>query len=213
MDTVRQIRFVIPSFFLYASVLLGILIANYSAADSFTNLSVEDVFALGGALVAATLPLGFLIGAFSVIFLRIVFWLFTNKSYEFFLSKDEWNLLWPKIKTIKPFDYSLTLYAGVTFEHELLSPAIHDWITRRWNAFYVSVNSCTALMLAHFVGYLVGIPQTFKWYSFTAFLIVLFGVHATVAWSHAMNMIAFQSTRIKTEDKNEEDVSEQKVAL
>lgn len=197
MDQVRQIRFIIAPFFFLGNLLLGAWLGNLFSIEVVAKWQPQTVVAIGGVLVAALLPLGFLIGGISVLFLRTVFCVISKGHYEVSLSDDTWQRIWPALKANVQRTRSNELYSGVTFDHEILHDGIHDWLVRRWNAFNISVNSCTAVVLAHLVGFALAIPLTRWWVGTTACLFGLFVFIAFVSWRETMGMVDFQSHRIQ----------------
>ncbi len=195
MDTERQIRLIIAPFFLFASLLLGAILSGQITVDSVSTLKPGVLVAIGSALTAATLPIGFLIGAVSISLLRLAFSLFTNQSYEAVLPQSSWEIIWPRIKAAPPIDLKKSLYAGVTLDHELLSHGVHNWITRRWNAFSISAHSCVALLLAHLVAIPLGILQSCGWGAATFVSVALLTSTGAAAWIQTMKMLEFQSQR------------------
>ena len=195
MDTERQIRLVIAPFFLLASLLLGGALSGQLTLDSLGALKTESLVLIGGALAAATLPVGFLIGALTFSLVRPALRLFTEQSYEVVLPLSSWERIWPRLKTPSAVDLKQSLYAGATFDHELLHPGVHNWITRRWSAFNISCHSCTALVLAHLLAIPLGIQQSYGWASVTVVSIALLASNGAVAWRQTMRMFEFQSQR------------------
>jgi len=195
MDTARQIRFAMAPFFLYGSILLGAVSSHRVSFLSLSAVKPELLVAIGAALIAATLPVGFMIGVVSLQALRLGYRAFTRQSYEIVLTRETWNRVWSHVDINTPYDVKDAFYAGVTFDHEILSPGLHEWITRRWSAFNFSVNAVSALLLAHVVGVFIAVPQTFVWWLFTLLSVSMLVVNATFAWRHTMNMLDFQSRR------------------
>ena len=196
MDAVRQVRFATAPFFLYGSLLLGALLTHRLSLSTFKDVAPELIVGIGAALIASTLPIGFLIGAISILVLRLAFRAAGRQSYEVTLRSEAWSRVWSRLHVSTPFDTNDAIYAGVTFDHEILSPGVHDWIVRRWTAFNISTNSVTALLLAHTIAPLMYIPQTLAWWLVTGPCVSLLSVNAVVAWKHTMRMVDFQSRRL-----------------
>jgi len=195
MDQNRQIRFLIPPFFLFASLLLGAhLDPEINLIPFFTPTSTKSVLGVIAAGAVMVIPIGFFIGTLSVTILRIGFAIF-SKEYEAVLSPETVKRIWNNLNVNIDYNEKFFLYAVATFDHELLPSQTHEWIVRRWNSFNIAVHSCTALILAHLVGRFVGINQDIVWLVVTVILIIVFAVNAAVSWRHTMEMIEFQSHR------------------
>lgn len=198
MDQDRQIRLLIPPFFFYISLFLGIVLQNHPfwqwLKDGFAGGHGEHLIALGGAVMGSLLPVGFLISAITFLFLRLIF-LPTHRHFEIFLSSDALKVVWPHLRTSLKCDRRYAFEAGITLDHELFSPGIHSWIMRRWNVFLISTQACVALGLAHCVAYFLGMQQPRQWLE-TSFLIgLVLAVNAVVAWIGTMKMFEFQAFR------------------
>jgi hypothetical protein len=196
MDQNREIRFLIPPFFLFASLLWGAYLdpcIDLAALLKPDSVDILGVIAAGSVLV---IPLGFLIGSISVTILRIIFLSWKHQSYEADLSEDCLERIWSKLNTDQARDRKLTLYAAATFDHELLSTGIHEWLMRRWNSFNVSVHSCIALLLSHGMGCLFSINQDCRWWLTTLVLGSILLYTGVMAWRETMGMADFQSHRV-----------------
>ena len=91
--------------------------------------------------------------------LRLFFWIFKNGPHEIDLPNGALERIWPQLRTRLNFDKSQIRYAFVTFDYEMTSDGIHEWLTRRWNSYTVSINSCAALGLSHMVAQVLSIHQ------------------------------------------------------
>jgi hypothetical protein len=203
MDKERQIRFLYPAFILIASFLVGVYLDPCKSISDLlpvtdSELKSNDIVAVvvgGGVFI---LVLGFLIGTLTVNILRVGFFLFGHRNYEIVLPDDAYDRIlrfidWPN-NQIQPRE---RFYAAVTFDHEILSNGIHDWIVRRWNAFYVSANSILALILAPVIGLSLSVHLTFWWILLTAVTSILILLNCITAWRETMRMLEFQSRRNK----------------
>lgn len=202
MDTARQIRLITPAFFFFGSLLLGAWLGNsllwLNSIEELKNLPPPTVVAIIGVVLAALFPLGFVITGVSTLLLE-AFNKLSKSNYQISLSEDAWKHVSRALKLYG--DLKLTranqVYAAMTFDHEILHERIHDAAVRSWSAFNISVNSCTALILALLVGSLaLSIRLTCGWVGTTAFLLVLFGLCAVVTWNQQMSLLEFQSYRI-----------------
>lgn len=204
MDPLRQVRWLIPPFFLLASLVLGahlgcVLDYSFFQSEVFTKNTTAIIAALIAILTATVLPLGFLISSISIQVLRLIFFISNGlkpRNYEAVLSDETWERIWRKLGPVPPRTEKLSLYAAATFDHELLPPGIHEWLFRRWTTFNVSFHSSSALLLAYIIGRVIGIPRTISWEIITSSVVLLLLVNAIVAWRQTMAMIEFQSHRI-----------------
>lgn len=213
MDPVRQIRILIPPFFFLGAILLG---AHYDKDNLVRTLlsNVQTTEALLGVLAAVAvfvIPVGFLIGGITRVFLTAFCW-----SLGKFLRDPVWFETWPPnraefVKRIWPFldvDSSLSptsthlFYATVTFDHDVLykhAPGMHEWLLRRWSGFSAASSSCGALLLAMVVSFIIGIHWTrwTWWLGHLSFVFVFASLVAAASrnWIETMRMVEFQSHR------------------
>lgn len=196
MDQDRQIRLLIPPFFLLLALLWGAYLdPSVKLAPLLLPASAQSLLGVLAAATVCVLPLGFLLSAISILLLRILFSLSRNPGYEARITAEALRRIWPQLHTNSPFDTNHTLYAVATYDHELLSNGIHSWLMRRWNLFNVSIHSAVSVVLAHGVGALLGLSQNRRWTAFTSLIVVILLANAIVAWRQTMAMIEFQSQR------------------
>jgi hypothetical protein len=191
MDLDRQIRFAIPPFFLFASLLWGAHLAGCDLSPFFK----KDALGLLAASAAAIVPIGFLIGTISVAVLRLIAKIAGRPTYEAVLSDASLERIWGQLQSAQARDKNVTLFAAATFDHELLAAGIHTWLLRRWNSFNVASHSFVALWLAHVAALMFHMPQVFWWWVSTVILNALLLVTALNAWRETMKMVEFQSYR------------------
>jgi hypothetical protein len=177
MDEDRQIRFLIPPFFLYASLLWWAFIDPYLQCSlaALTGDSLKEMVAIVAAGGAATIPLGFSIGTLGVFILTgllrsgFPWWKPRPKErqiYEAWVSKECFSSI---LLVTKAPDYPWNdsrpslLSAVATFDHELLPKGIHEWLRRRFNAFIVASNSALAILISFLI---VGVRGRFYARSF-----------------------------------------------
>jgi hypothetical protein len=197
VDLDRQIRFAIPPFFLFGSLLWGAHLAGCHLSPFFNPETAKDALGLLAASAAAVVPIGFLTSALSVLVLRLIAVLAKSATYEAVLSEATLERVWGQLNlngTRAP-DKKDTLFAAATFDHELLATGIHTWILRRWNSFNVAFHSFVALCLAHVAALIFHMPQVFWWWVSTLVLGVILLVTALNAWRETMKMVEFQSYR------------------
>jgi hypothetical protein len=192
----RAIRFAIPPFFLFASLLWGAYLGHRDLSFFLRPEIAKELLGLLAAAAVVVVPLGFLISVISVTALRLLALIFGIQTYEAKLDGPTLDRIWTQLQSSQPRNERLTLYAATTFDHEILDDGIHQWLLRRWNSFNVAAHSIVALLLAQLVfGPIFSIPQSWKWYLSTAVLLVLLLIQASHAWHEVMKMIEFQSHR------------------
>ena len=151
MNQDRQIRFIVAPFLLFVSLWWdGYITGNGSNLISHLGSGVTPIIAVG----AAAIPAGFIIGTFSVVILNCIFKCRGKASYEPYI--EDRKLISKAVKLSRSFfsadPENLTrdlLYSSATFDHEILDEGIHNWLTRRWLGFNISVNCITAIILSH----------------------------------------------------------------
>jgi hypothetical protein len=157
--------------------------------------TAKEVLGLLAAATVAILPLGFLISSVSILLIRLLARFLGKPTYEPSLTDAAYGQVWTQVHAPLPKDKTKTLYAVATFDHELLTPGVHTWLMRRWNAFNTAAHSAVALFLAHVMASYFHIPQTWRWVGWTALLFVLLVLIAVIAWRETMAMIEFQASR------------------
>jgi len=140
-------------------------------------------------------PLGFLISSASIFIMRCIAGVLQQPTYEACLTDAAYGRIWTGTESSLPKDKKETLYAVATFDHELLAPGIHTWLVRRWNAFNVAAHSTVALLAAHAMAPYFHVPQSLRWWRWTAILVALLLYAAFKAWRETMAMLEFQTTR------------------
>jgi len=198
MDQSRQIRFLIPPFFLYASLFWGDYVSCGNLFEQITSQPSLKVFFSIVGLGASTIPLGFLIGSIPIALFNLIELLLKifNKhwSYEVWIKKEDAKKLWNKV-TKQEFNFKKTFYASATFDHGILEKGVNSWMMRRWNAFNTNLNCCIALMLAHVIGSFLSVKQSRSWYATTGVIFVALLINAIMAYWKTMKMIEFQANR------------------
>jgi hypothetical protein len=202
VDEARRFRFLVPPFFLLASLYVGVLFSPIHLSALTGKYSTQDLIAFAAAVGASALPIGFLLTSVSILVLRVVGVLAGKRTYEVTVSSEWLDRVWPLMRTRLPCDRRWLLYAAATFDHELLAPPIHEWIQRRWSTFNLSVHSFVAVMLAHLAApFSSQISESWEWVAVTISTLVIFGANAWIAWRQTMNMLEFQSYRLCLEPR------------
>jgi hypothetical protein len=197
MDPDRQIRFAIPPFFLFFSILVGVFLSNNPLRDWLTSVEGPRLLAVGTAIAASTLPVGFVISSITFLLLRLCF-LPTGRSFETFISPVALMAVWPSLKTTLQCEQKWHFESVVTLDHELLSSGMHSWIMRRWNAFLISTQACVALSLAHVVAQALSLEQPCLWFVGSLCIGGILALNAIVAWRGTMKMLEFQAFRLRS---------------
>lgn len=215
MDKARITRFITPSTFFLASLFFGAWFDNPCWLKEFKGLPPESVAMIAGAIATTLFPLGFIITAVFTMSLRSIFFLISKATkkqltYQILLSKKAWEKVWKalKLKNDVKKTRANRLYAAITFDHGMLNEGVHAAAVRLWNAFNIAGASCTALVLAPFVGRcLFKIRLTRNWIGLTGCLFMLFLSVAVVIWKEHMGLIEFQThndLRRQNPSQNEE---------
>ncbi|HTR27194.1 MAG TPA: hypothetical protein VMI10_24695 [Terriglobales bacterium] len=210
MDQDRQIRFIIPPFFLFASLLVGRYLSCGSLPEFLKADSGKEIVALLAATAVITIPLGYLISTISVFILRLLARLFREPTYEAVVTDHVLKRIWSLIKHDGEEMRRSMLYATTTFDHEILSDGVHMWLLRRWNSFNISVHSAVALTIALAVAPLFSIQLTRYWWLSTLGFVALFLNAAFTAWREVMTMIEFQSHRPQEHSSSENEKNKRK---
>jgi hypothetical protein len=195
MDQARQVRLLIPPFFLFMSIAWGWLLCGGDLAGLLQATSPQHALLVAAAAGAASIPLGFLIAMVSTAILRMGCWSPTGRTYEVGVSEESLKAIWSAVKAKDHFNKEQRLYATATFDHELFSRGVHEWIMRRWNTFNTSTNCIVALGLSHPFGSVCGISQGWRWTLSSVVLITLFLWNAVTCWRQTMAMVEFQAKR------------------
>jgi hypothetical protein len=198
MDKDRQIRMLVPPFFMIASVLWGAYLSNnlvsliHATAGDEAN-SVRSVLAVLG-VGAATLPAGYAIGAVTIFGLRVFLpRLFPLRNYEIPISPKTMEEIRQRLRV--PAAMTSNLCAAATFDHVELHPKIHEWLLRRLNSFNISVQCVMALLLSIPLGLAFHIPfwewDMWVWWATTVGLSIILIWNAVAAWRECRMMFDF----------------------
>ena len=202
MDQARISRFITPSIFFLASLFFGAWLDDQNWLTIFSGLSSGSAALIAGVTATALFPIGFVITAVFTIILRIAFFLF-GKTYQISLSNDALKKVWSALNLTEELEKTRAnrVYAGITFDHEILHERVHAAVVRLWNAFNIAAASSTALILALLVGrFALNIKWTYAWKGLSVGLLLLFISVAVVTWRDTMGLLEFQSHREKMTD-------------
>lgn len=200
MDAERQIRFLYPPFFLLASLLFGLYLD--SAKDFRDVLALPDSegwwkdaagLLIGGSV--AIVVTGFFIAVVSHCLLWGLVKILFKRQYESMVSQNALGEIWRHLGVEGQADQTQALYAVASFDHGFLDKGTHDWLTRRWNAVNISVNSTLALGLALLIGMVLSINVGCAWLSGTVIVGAFLMGNAILAWRETIGMLEFQARR------------------
>jgi len=195
MDEARRFRFLIPPFFLALSVATGLYFSDFGFGRALESYGNEQLVLFGAVAGASLLPVGFFVTSVSILCLHLFARIRGWGSHEAVLAPQAWERLWPLLSTTKPLSREWHLYGSATFDHELISTGVHEWIQRRWTTFNVSIHSVTAVVVAHLAVLSPIIHESWQWALLTLLFGVILGVCGAVAWRHTMRMLEFQASR------------------
>jgi hypothetical protein len=155
MDQDRQIRFLIPPFFLYASLLWWAFVDPrlHCFLTALAGNELKEILAVAATLGAATIPLGFSIGTLGLLLLKLAFHVRSRISslrriHEAYITEECFRVILRETAAPTTDDRRSLLYATATFDHELLPEGIHTWLMRRWNTFNVAFSSAIAIFIS-----------------------------------------------------------------
>jgi hypothetical protein len=205
MDQNRQIRFLIPPFFLWGALFLANYLYGFNIFRGLSSSQNDRILEIAAGLAALTIPMGFFIGAISLLLLysfSILVSIIKRKrwNYEAAISDEACKRIWQELEVEvgQKFDLGKRFYISATFDHSILDKGINEWIMRRWNAFNLHIHCATALLLA--IGFCWWFPSSKtaeRWHYIILIgaVIIILTVNAVIAWLQTMKMIEFQSIR------------------
>ncbi len=196
MDKDRQIRMLIPPFFLFASVLWESYLSGdlwqylHGSTNSTGAGSIKSILSLLAVLGVATLPIGYAIGVLTLSALRMLSWLslFPHGTYDIPISEGAMEKIWSKLGFEKESPRKSVLCAAAAFDHVLLKPGIHEWLFRRWTTFNICTQCAMALVLSYGLGHALHVQATCKWWLTIGVSIVLFIWQAVTSWCETYEM-------------------------
>jgi hypothetical protein len=198
VDTAKEFRFLIPSFFLFASLMWGAALGNkledvklaLASDPSLTSVIVATIGAAG-----LTLPVGFLLESISSIVCRWASWRFARKHLQACLS----DACLGRLHAITGTDQrsGADLYVATVFVHDVVRSrrtGAFEWLTRRWTGFNAAASSSVGVLLAYPIGRFLGIPGTWRWIGTTALFALALAYYAYRLFTENREMIDFLST-------------------
>src|SRR5438105_2044468 len=94
MDQDRQIRFAVPPFFLFASLLWGAYLGGRDLEPFFKPETTKEILGVLAAAAVALVPIGFVISALSIFLLRHAFRFAGRPTYEAVLDAPTLSEIW-----------------------------------------------------------------------------------------------------------------------
>jgi hypothetical protein len=192
MDKDRQLRFLIPPFFVVATLLWG----AYLSGQLWPYLHDATNFKLGisilGVIGFATLPAGYFIGTVTITILKFlgIFRRSEHLNFEIQASKISMEEI---LKLFDKTNLNHYLYhcAFSAYMHALVRPEIREWMLRRWNACNVAAQCVTAILmsipLAHAFHIQVFACAVWKWWASIAVIAGIFAFQSVCAWRDIYN--------------------------
>jgi hypothetical protein len=206
MEFKRELRFLIPSFVFFATLLWGAVLDPSSellerlAPTSSESKAVAQLVPLILAGGIAVVAMGFLISVIAILALRLIWlipWIKGPGGYEANVSREAFPSLWKSVvRKGNPIEDDMLL-AVAAFDHGRIQAGLHDWVARRWNTFMVCMNCIVAIGLAHFAALcssLLAVPHTIPWIVMDLGLSVALAVNGFVARHQALGMLSFAAT-------------------
>jgi hypothetical protein len=196
MDKDRQIRMLIPPFFLLASVVWEAYLSGdlsqylHSTTASADFASLKTVLSILAVVGVATLPVGYAIGVLTLCFLRLMSPFFTQRAYDIPISKRAMEKIWQRLG-LSEGPHKSALCAAAVFDHALLQPSVHQWLFRRWTTFNICTQCATALLLSYGLGHALHVQPTWKWVVTIGFSIGIFIWQAVTSWRETRSMFDF----------------------
>jgi len=196
LDKDRQIRLLIPPFFLLASVLWEAYLSGdlwqylHTTASTGDFAALKTVLSVLGVVGVATLPVGYAIGVLTMCLLRLFSLLFLDQSYEVPVSKRAMEKIWHRLGLTED-SHKSALSAAAVFDHALLHPSVHLWLFRRWTTFNICTQCATALLLSYGLGHALHVQPTWRWVLTIAAAVGIFVWQAVASWEETRRMFDF----------------------
>jgi len=196
MDKDRQLRMLIPPFFLIASVVWEAYLSGdlwqylYATTAATDSASLKTLLSILGVVGVATLPVGYGIGVLTMCLLRLASPLFPHRAYDIPMSKNAMSKIWRRLGVPEGPPESV-LCAAAVFDHTLLQTSVHQWLFRRWTTFNICTQCAMALLLSYGLGRALHVHPTLKWSLTIVVSIGLFIWQAITSWNETYRMFDF----------------------
>lgn len=209
MDAARQIRFHIPTFFFFASVLSAAVCSPMRSEVwcILRDLRFEGLASMIAAIGITALPIGFFISAITTLTLRFGFWICESDWFYQFETGERQRVKNAMHYSSEPPDVILPArWETVAFDHDVLhkdARGLHEWIMRTWSFSAASSNSVTALIASFLMVKVLKIHPYPGWWAMAIFVLLVLIANSYVARQDARSMIRFQTyRRIQNERTN-----------
>jgi len=196
VDHLRQVRFVLAPMVFLASILLAAFEGGHLSWKYIFSLDGSQLVAIGGVVLAFTLPVGFLIGAITQAGMHRYFMCRWGETFDASFKPEQWPHVWKASKTPEDMRTNANkLYATVVLElgDEEKNRGIIGWIDRRWNACHASMNAILAAIFSWIVFPPLGLEAGPFWWVAFAVLTLVCAHQAWRTWHEVMGLIAFRA--------------------
>jgi len=203
-----KLRLLVAPFIFVLSLAVGLYFEDESHDRFLAIMESKNALALLGLIVAASIPIGFLMRQLTIAGLWL---LFLPSKQGFDASYSDWELSALNKASGTPApkrDFQglhrthrreLEQYADLTFISGSLGtdrPRVFSWIGNVWDIYYASANNVTALVLAVFVGMLVlKIGMSWQWGLLTMFMLTVNLPTAVRLWHKTMLFTVLEALR------------------
>ena len=208
MDKSREIRLLIPPFFFFMFLALGLYwtepMPDWLNTCINSELIKENILGLIAIIVGASIPIGFLIGAISVLILKLIF-VNSNSSFDCGSTESEIKNIKESVSQFRLSNREIeineksrrTAYV-ILMEYGILNnkfPNILQWLARRWSGYIIPVYSATAILLAIITGnILLGMALNLRLIIISLILIVILVIHGFIARREFYRVIGICTT-------------------
>jgi len=197
----KRVRFLVSPLLFFASLTWGFKCDHArTIAQILPSLKIEKLQDYIGILVGggiAVFTVGFVIGTFTYIVLRLGFKVFgRSQGHEIKFSDQVLAKTWKIIGASGEVNRAKELFAGATFDHGYLrckNEGVQRWVVRRWNAFSVATTSTMGLFLSILIGCFFSLKIPWQWWLPVTAISFVFIVSAIFAWRDTMGMLSFQA--------------------
>lgn len=213
MDKEREIRF------LYPAMIVGLYFAWGWLGDpqGWRELdTIKAVFknmgpvpsTLAGILAGGSLILiiGYVLGTVTYTALRGLSWLCSDSTHEIPNSPKALEAIWSVAGLeSKPLNNAEQQMATVWLDFSQCKQGVHEWIVRRWNAFNLSANIASGLLICLAWRVFHSSRQTPAcWCIFGLIGFVICFANALIAHRDTMAMLEFAAKRARLEQQRKE---------
>jgi len=196
MEHIRQIRFVMAPTFFVGSLLLGAVMDGWITPTNLYDMSGGAAALIVAAAAASILPLGFIFGGSSILFLRIFSQpLLGFKYHEAAMDEATLANIFTELRVPQHSRTERTsLYADAVYSAEKVHPEVRAWVRRRWDAFNAQISSFVAIFFfAIPIGW--GFGFDCRWVAINMLFLLILGPSGWIAWREIRGMKDFLLNR------------------